>query len=85
VPENENKKPKLAKIKIDREHYEVPEGIMTGAQLRAVPTPDVPADRDLWEERPGDRDRKLGPDDEVDIKNGLKFFTAPGTINPGAL
>ena len=76
--------PKLVNIKIDRTHYEVPKGAMTGAQLRALPDPDVPADRDLWEERPGDRDRKVDANDRVEVREGMKFFTAPNTINPGA-
>jgi hypothetical protein len=87
MAENAERKPaqpKLVKIKIDRAHYEVPKGVMTGAELRTVPDPDVPADRDLWEERPGDRDRKVDVADTVDVHEGMKFFTAPNTINPGA-
>lgn len=71
------------KIKIDREHYEVDREQMTGAELRQVtPTP-IPADRDLYEVRPGQDDLLIADDDDVAIRNGLRFFTAPGQINPG--
>jgi hypothetical protein len=76
---------KLVTITIDRDSFEVPKGEMTGAALRELPEPNVPADRDLWEDRPGDRDRKIEPTDVVKIKDHLRFFTAPGTINPGSL
>lgn len=71
-------------IQIDRAHYEVQEETMTGAQLRQVPLSPVPADRDLYEVRPGDDDLLLGNNDVVHIRDGLRFFTAPHHINPGA-
>lgn len=70
-------------IQIDREHYKVPEPQMTGAGLRLVPPTPIPADRDLFEVVPGHPDRKIEDGDVVEIRNGLRFFTAPGTINPG--
>lgn len=70
-------------IQIDRQHYQVSVATMTGAELRQVPTPPIPADRDLFEVVPGHPDRKIEDADIVDIHNGLRFFTAPGTINPG--
>jgi Multiubiquitin len=70
-------------IQIDREHFTVTEPKLTGAQLRKLPTPDVPADRDLYEVRPGEDDLLIGNDDPVQMRNGLRFFTAPGRINPG--
>ena len=72
-------------IQIDREHYKVPDGQMTGAGLRLVPPTPIPADRDLFEVVPGHPDRKIEDGDVVEIRNGLRFFTAPGTINPGRL
>jgi hypothetical protein len=71
-------------IQIDRTHYEVSSAQMTGAQLRLVPPTGIPADRDIFEVVPGHSDRKIQDGDIVDIKSGLRFFTAPGTINPGA-
>ena len=70
-------------IQIDREHYKVSQAQMTGAELRQVPPTPIPADRDLFEVVPGHPDRKIENDDPVEIRNGLRFFTAPGTINPG--
>jgi hypothetical protein len=71
------------KIKIDREQYEVDQEEMTGAELRQVPPTPIPTDRDLYEVRPGQDDLLIADDDVVTIRNGLRFFTAPGQINPG--
>lgn len=70
-------------IQIDREHYKVPQAQMTGAELRHVPPTPIAPERDLSEVVPGHPDRKIESDDVVEIRNGLRFFTAPGTINPG--
>lgn len=74
---------KVFDIQIDRVTYQVTEIRMTGASLRRVPDPPVPADRDLYEIIPGRPDRKLEEEDLVLISDGLRFFTAPNTINPG--
>lgn len=81
--EPEKSHPRVFHIQIDREHYEVLEEEMTGAQLRQVPPTPIPPERDLYEVVPGHPDRKIENDDVVEIRNGLRFFTAPGTINPG--
>lgn len=70
-------------IQIDREHYTVTEPRMTGLQLRHVPLTPIGPERDLFEVVPGGSDRKIGNDDLVEIRNGLRFFTAPAQINPG--
>lgn len=70
-------------IQIDRQHYTVHQAEMTGAEIRTVPPAPIPADRDLFEVVPGNPDRKIADNDVVQIHNGLRFFTAPGTINPG--
>lgn len=77
------KPPKHFSIQIDRTHYEVDAPTMTGAELRKVPPTPIPSDRDLFEVVPGHSDRKIADTDVVEIRNGLRFFTAPGTINPG--
>src|SRR5665213_1623595 len=56
-------------IQIDRAKYEVTKSVMTGAELRAV--------------APGAPDKKIGDTDRVQMRDGLRFFTAPGQINPG--
>lgn len=71
------------KIQIDRVHYEVAESEMTGAEIRSVPAPPIGAERDLFEVVPGQPDRKIADGDVVEIRNGKRFFTAPGQINPG--
>lgn len=71
-------------IQIDRTHFTVTQEKMTGTELRALPTPPVPTDRDLFEVRPGEADLLITDTTEVDIHDGLRFFTAPSHINPGA-
>ena len=75
--------PSAFNIQIDREHYKVHQAQMTGAELRRVPPTPIPVERDLFEVVPGHPDRKIENGDTVAIRNGLRFFTAPGTINPG--
>ncbi len=70
-------------IQIDRVHYKVTMERMTGLQLRHVPNPPIGPDRDLFEVVPGGSDRKIGDEQVVEIRNGLRFFTAPAQINPG--
>ncbi len=77
------KEPKF-QIQFDRAHYEVFQAEMSGAELRRVPDPDIGPERDLFEVIPGQPDRKLADVDVVEIRNGKRFFTAPGQINPGA-
>lgn len=76
--------PKEFEIQIDRTHYKVTLDHMTGVQLRHLPSPPIGPDRDLFEVVPGGSDKKIGNDDVVEIRNGLRFFTAPAQINPGA-
>jgi hypothetical protein len=70
-------------IQIDRQHYTVELRHMTGLQLRHVPTPPIGPERDLFEVVPGGSDRKISDEQVVEIRNGLRFFTAPSQINPG--
>jgi Multiubiquitin len=76
-------RPKTFEIKIDRTGYKVSERMLTGAQLRALPEPDIGPDRDLFEVVPGGSDLKIEADTQVEMRNGLRFFTAPAQINPG--
>lgn len=71
-------------IHIDRVAYEVFARKMTGLELRVVPSPDVAPDRDLWRDVPDKRDVKVQDEDVVRLQNGMRFFTAPGRINPGS-
>ena len=79
-------KPELDKvfnIQIDRVQYEVSGNRFTGAMLRRVPPTPIPLERDVFEIVPGHPDRKIKDDDMIEIRDGLRFFTAPNTINPG--
>jgi hypothetical protein len=70
-------------IQIDRTNYKVTLPQMNGAQLRQVTMPPIGPERDLFEVVPGGSDRKIGDEQVVQIRNGLRFFTAPAQINPG--
>lgn len=70
-------------IQIDRVHYVVSKSPITGAELRQIPPTPIGADRDLFEVVPGGPDRKVENDTVVEIRNGMRFFTAPAHINPG--
>ncbi len=86
-PDNDgSEKPDIDKvftIQIDRVQYELSENRLTGADLRNLPTTPIPPERDLFEIIPGHPDRKVENDDRILIRDGLRFFTAPNTINPG--
>ena len=71
-------------VKIDRTEFQVSERKRTGAQLRELPQPPVGVDRDLFEVVPGGSDRKIDAHEEVKMRDGLRFFTAPARINPGS-
>jgi hypothetical protein len=71
-------------IQIDRHHYTAHRQVMTGAELRKVPPQPIPPSRDLYEIRHDGRDDLLVEDDtKVEVRDGLRFFTAPASINPG--
>lgn len=70
-------------IHIDRTPYTVAKKRMTGLELRAVPTPPIAEDRDLWLDRIDQRDKKITDHEVVRLRDGMRFFTAPGRINPG--
>jgi hypothetical protein len=75
--------PDKFEIQIDRAKYEVTQSVMTGAEIRLIPPGGISADRDLFLVVPGAPDQKIADDKPVEIRNGMRFFTAPGQINPG--
>jgi hypothetical protein len=82
--ESSEKIPRVIPIFIDNVKYELPSGVVAGAQLRAIVP--VPVDRDLWLEVPGPKDDDLiRPEMRYEVKPGSHFYTAPSTINPGGL
>ena len=75
---------KKVTIHIDKETFQVEQASMTGAELRRLPTPPVGPDRDLFEVVPGPADDlRIEDNQSVELKDGMHFFTAPSTINPG--
>lgn len=76
-------KPTKFQIRIDRDHFEVMQITLTGAELRMLPNPAIGPERDLFEVVPGGSDVKIENAAAVEIRNGLRFFTAPAQINPG--
>jgi hypothetical protein len=70
-------------IIIDKKEYEAPEPVMTGEQLRQLAVPPIGPNYDLFEIIPGGDDRLIPDDEEVDLKSGDRFFSAPHNINPG--
>lgn len=70
-------------IKIDRDSFKVDKETMTGAGLRLLPQPPIGADRDLFQVVPGGSDKKIADNEVVELKNGMRFFSAPAQINPG--
>lgn len=75
---------KVFEIKIDRTEYKVRKQVLTGTELRKLPNPDIGPERDLFEVVPGGSDLKIEYQMNVKMRDGLRFFTAPAQINPGA-
>ena len=84
APDKESSVHKVFTIRIDRTEYEWPEEKIAGSQLRRLPPTPIPPERDLYQVIPGHPDRKIKDDDTVEVHDGLRFFTAPNTINPGS-
>ena len=57
---------------------------MTGWELRRLADPDIDETRDLFLVVPGGSDKKIGNDEELEIHDGMRFFSAPALINPGS-
>ena len=77
-------------VRVDRVDVVVPldaltDGTLTGSRIRQLVSPPIGADRDLFEIVPGDADRKIGDEDSVQIRDWMRFFSAPRTINPGRI
>ncbi len=70
-------------IHIDKKKYDAPEPVMTGSELRQLADPDIGGNRTLWREVPGGEDDPVEDDEKVELRNGMHFYSAPKTINPG--
>ena len=72
-------------IHIDQKRYEAPKTPMTGAEIRTLARPPIGPDRDLWLVVPGPADdERIADGQSVKLRNGMHFYSAPTTINPGA-
>jgi len=71
-------------IHINHTKYDAPKTPMTGAELRALPSPAIGPEHDLYLVVPGPGDdNRIDAAEAVELKNGMHFYTAPTTINPG--
>jgi len=70
-------------IFIDKVKYDVVGEEITGAALRALPTPAIGPERDLYLVVPGGEDDLIDDTESVSIKPGTKFMTVPRLITPG--
>lgn len=78
------KHPKHVTIHIDKQKFKVEGESIMAEQLRALPEPDIGADRDLYLETHGHGDDKLiEAGATICLEDGMHFFTAPATISPG--
>ena len=85
-PTDSSEIPVSVKIQIDRDDKVVSpdllkDGKLTGDEIRHLGR--IAQDRDLFEVVLGGSDRKIGNDDAVEIRNHMRFFTAPVRTNPG--
>lgn len=72
-------------IQIDNHHVFAPREIMTGSEIRALVTPAIGPDRDLYLEEHGKtQDRPIGDNEPVHLKDGMHFYSAPKSVNPGS-
>lgn len=83
APAKPDPKPGKVPILIDGHKYVAPSHEMTGAQLRALASPPIGADRDLWLDAAGDLDELIADDRVVQLEPHTRFFTVPRVINPG--
>lgn len=70
-------------IVIDEVRYQPEERELTGEQLRRLAVPPIGSDRDLWLDVPGRDDLRVELADPIALTDGMVFYTAPSTINPG--
>jgi hypothetical protein len=75
---------KVVPIFIDDVKFDAPAPQMSGAEIRDLPKPAIPENRDLWLEVPGPKDDVLiRAEKTYEVKPGSHYYTAPSTINPG--
>lgn len=76
-------KPEKIAIFIDGAKYHATAKELTGAQIRALATPPVAEDRDLWLDVVDKLDELVEDDQIVRLDAKMRFFSVPREINPG--
>lgn len=71
-------------ITIDRLAYTVEARAMLGCDIRAIPHPPIPPDRDLWLNVPSGPDRLVNDNEPVEMEDGFRLFTTPRSITAGS-
>lgn len=71
-------------IHIDRILYKVEQARLTGAELRALPDPDIADDLDLFLVVPGGLDVLVNAGDVIEIREGQHFVSVPRDVTPGS-
>lgn len=84
-PVDQGHGPKQFQIRIDRDHFTVQRDMLTGSELRALPTPPIGPERDLFEVVPGGSDKKIEAQTSVEMRNGLRFLTRACSDQPWSL
>jgi hypothetical protein len=69
-------------IHIDNKGYKTPSNPMTGTELKQLGG--ITAGYDLWQKVPGSDDKLINDGESVQLKNGMHFYSAPSSLNPGA-
>ena len=70
-------------VVIDNKKYRAPARVLTGDQLRKLAAPDIGAGFDLWQEIPGGEDNLVEGHERIELRDGMTFYSANSTINPG--
>lgn len=84
VKDKPEKGPKQVTIHIHKQAFKVEGESITAEALRALPDPDIGADRDLYLETHGPgEDDLIEAGESVRLDNGMHLFTAPAAIRPG--
>ena len=71
------------RISIDGLIYRVGAAKLSGADVRRIPHPPIPPDRDLWLVDDHGTDRALDDRGEVELVDGIRLVTAPRSILAG--
>lgn len=76
-------KPEKIAIFIDGAKYHAAAKELIGAQIRALATPPIAEDRDLWLDIVDKLDELVEDDQVVHLEAKMRFFSVPREINPG--